>query len=80
MSESASSPPFRRLTLAAAIAICLIVSCTICGCTSFFSPDPDEEVYRQPPTFKPTVRPTHIPVPSPTIMCEPTDNLTAAAV
>ncbi|MDE4908078.1 hypothetical protein L0665_05575 [Methanogenium marinum] len=69
---------FRRITLITAIAVCLILSCIACGCTSFSS-GTDDDGY-QPSTFEPTIRPTHIPIPSPTIVCEPTDNLTAAAV
>ncbi len=79
MAKTVSPSPFLSLILTTAIAICLILSCTTCGCTSFFSPDTDEGGYQQPPTFEPTVRPTHIPVPSPTIVCEPTVNRTAAA-
>ncbi|WFN33778.1 hypothetical protein L1S32_07965 [Methanogenium sp. S4BF] len=73
-----SGPPsfFLRLSLTAAIAICLILFCSISGCTSF--PSGTDEGGYQPPTFEPTVRPTQIPVPSPTIVCEPTDNRTRA--
>ena len=56
-----------RYALTIGIAICLILSCTTCGCLSF-SPGPDDGAY-QPSTFEPTVRPTHIPAPSPTMIC-----------
>ncbi|WAI02113.1 hypothetical protein [Methanogenium organophilum] len=67
---------FRHITLIAAVALCLILFCSICGCLSI-PPGTDEGEY-QPSTFEPTVRPTHIPVPSPTIVSEPTDNRTGA--
>ena len=71
---------FLRIALVAAVAICLILFCTTCGCTSFLSPETDEGAYQQPSTFEPTVHPTNIPVPSPTMVCEPTKNLTKAPV
>lgn len=74
MVTSGPPPLIRRITLFTAVAVCFILFSSICGCTSFSSGE-NEGGY-QPPTFEPTVRPTHIPVPSPTIVCEPTGNQT----
>ncbi|GAB7014804.1 hypothetical protein [Methanogenium cariaci] len=80
---AASEPPIYSLrpTLIAAIALCLCLCLCLClsctaGCISF--PTSSDEATYRPPAFEPTLRPTHIPVPSPTIVFEPTDNLTAA--
>lgn len=76
MAKRTSPSYVRRITFTAAIALCLVLFCVIAGCLSI--PSGTDEGGYQPPTFEPTVRPTHIPAPSPTIVCEPTDNRTAA--
>lgn len=79
MPYSESPYLLKHITLTAAIAIVVILTCTACGCLSF--PWTDEGTGYQPPTFEPTplptIHPTHIP--TPTMVCDPPANQTTTA-